>query len=310
MTPVVPLAPQRIAVIGREGQLARALIQALQAGGQLAIVIARPDVDLAEPASLRDAIIASRADAVVNTAAYTAVDRAEDEPDAAFAINATGAGAVAEAAAAIGAPVVHVSTDYVFDGGGSRPYLETDATAPLGVYGRSKLEGEVRVAAANPRHVILRTAWLVSPHGQNFVKTMLRLAADRPELRVVDDQHGCPTFAADLAHVIVQLLPRLISQAAIGQHHGIFHATNVGETTWCGFARAIMAGAAARGARGVPVAAIPTSAYPTKARRPAYSVLATGKLSAVYGVQLPPWTMSLEACLDDLIGQRLDPAAS
>lgn len=291
----------RCVIIGRDGQLARALARVLPAAGLDCAILARPEVDLARPAGLGAAIARLRPDVVVNAAAYTAVDRAEDEPELAFAVNATGAGALAAAADAAGAAIIHMSTDYVFDGTATRPYCETDATSPLGSYGSSKLAGEQLVATANPRHVILRTAWVASPDGSNFVRTMLRLAAERTELRVVDDQRGCPTFAADLAAAIAAVLPRL-GAAAPASHYGVFHVVGRGETTWCGFARRIMQGSAQRGGRSVPVVAITTRDYPTRARRPAYSVLSTERIADVHGIVMPEWETSLDQCLDVLIG--------
>ena len=300
----------RIAITGREGQVCQATTRLLRSHGHEVMVLARPDADLNNGASIDSAIREAKPDLVVNAAAYTAVDRAEDEPTVAHAINALGAEAVAAAAEAMGAPVIQFSTDYVFDGSKSTPYLETDATRPLGVYGATKLEGERRVAAANPRHVILRTAWVCSPYGNNFVKTMLRLAANRPELTVVDDQHGSPTFAADLAHVVVRLTPRLVSGEAPPETWGVFHATSAGKTTWCGFARAIMHGAEARGAMSVPVRGIKTKDYPAKARRPAYSLLSARKLEEVHGITMRPWEPALNLCLDELIGPLRDPKAT
>ncbi|MBX9682195.1 MAG: dTDP-4-dehydrorhamnose reductase [Hyphomicrobium sp.] len=294
--------PRRIAVIGRDGQLALALNRGLSEAGHEVIILSRPLVDLSCPNTVRDAIIASSPEIVVNAAAYTAVDKAEDEPDLARAVNADGAGAAAAAAAEIGAPIIHFSTDYVFDGSASRPYDENDPTGPLGVYGQSKLDGERMVSAANSRHVILRTAWVCSPDGTNFVKTMLRLAAERPRLRVVDDQRGSPTFADDLAAVVLQIIPRIGAQSATEHAFGIFHVASSGETTWCQFARAIMVGAQQRGAPHVPIDGITTADYPTKARRPAYSVLSTEKLRRVHGVRLPHWEAALSGCLDQLIG--------
>ncbi len=293
---------QPIAVTGRNGQVSHALTRLLRDQGFDVVVLARPDVDLADTAAVRRAILAARPAVVINAAAYTAVDKAEDEPEAAAAINAAGAEAVAAAAAEAGAPVIHFSTDYVFDGSKAAPYVETDPTGPLSVYGATKLEGERRVTAANPRHVILRTAWVCSPYGANFVKTMLRLAATRPELTVVDDQHGCPTFADDLADVVRQLIPKLATSNAPPEAFGVFHAANSGDTTWCGFARAIMAASQARGGPHVPVRAILTKDYPVKAKRPAFSRLSTGKLLAVHGIALRPWQPALEACLDELVG--------
>ncbi len=286
---------RRIAVTGRDGQVARAVHAALVRDGHDVITLSRPIVDLQNPASVRDAILATRPDLVINAAAYTAVDKAEDEPELAHSINADGAEAVSAAAGEIGAPIIHFSTDYVFDGSATQPYDETAPTAPLGVYGRTKRDGEQLVAAANARHVILRTAWVCSPTGSNFVKTMLRLAAERPALRVVDDQYGSPTFADTLADVVVHLIPRVLNPAADPATFGMFHATSAGDTTWCQFARRIMEGAAERGAPSVPVEAISTAEFPTKARRPRYSVLATTKLQSVHGVALRQWEVGLDA---------------
>jgi len=297
---VNPSAPH-IVVIGREGQVAHSLIETFPATGFRVAVLARPDVDLRDGPALRQAIRAMAPDVVVNAAAYTAVDRAEDEPDLAFAINAGGAEAIAQGAADCNAAVIHFSTDYVYAGNNSEPYLETDATGPIGVYGASKLEGERRVAKANPRHVILRTAWVCSPYGNNFAKTMLRLAASRPELGVVDDQHGNPTFAADIASAVADIAPRLLADGA-AERYGVFHCVNEGSASWCMFARAIMDGARLRGSPGVPVRAITTADYPTKAKRPAFSRLSTEKLHRVYGVRMRTWQLALSDCLDTLIG--------
>ncbi|MET0407093.1 MAG: dTDP-4-dehydrorhamnose reductase [Hyphomicrobium sp.] len=294
--------PGGILIIGRNGQLSRSLYEILTAHGSRVAQIGRPDVDLGNPESVKAAIRTAGPRVVVNAAAYTAVDRAEDEPEAAFAVNATGAEAVSAAAAAAGAAIIHVSTDYVFDGHKRSPYVETDATAPTGVYGESKLAGETRVATANPRHVILRTAWVFSPFGGNFVKTMLRLNNERPELNVVDDQHGNPTYAPDLAGVIRTLIERLDSAPDDPGLFGTFHAVNANDTTWFNFAAAIVDGAAQRGAPRAVVRPIGTKDYPTKARRPAYSVLSTDKLARVYGITLRPWSEALSDCLDRLVG--------
>jgi len=301
-------ALQRILVIGREGQVAQALRAALPTPGTEVIAVGRPDVDLLQAETVASAIRAVRPTLVVLPAAYTAVDRAEDEPDAAYAINAVAPGVIAAAAADVGAPIVHFSTDYVFDGSKATPYREDDATAPLGVYGASKLAGELAVARANPRHVILRTAWVCSPTGANFVKTMLRLAAERPALRVVADQHGAPTFAADLARAVSTIHGRLHDNgdAANDERWGVFHLASEGVTTWHGFAEAIVDGLARRGGLRVPVEAIATSELPTRARRPAYSKLATDKIARVYGVRMPDWRIGLEVCLDTLVGPVLD----
>ena len=296
----------RIVIIGRTGQVGRYLWDTLRAGGHDVIRLGRPEIDLEDPSTVTEAILGLRPEIVINSAAYTAVDKAEDEPLTAGAINVAGAEAIAKAATAVGAPIIHFSTDYVFDGQKGSPYRETDAVAPIGVYGRTKLAGEIRVARANPRHLVLRTAWICSPFGKNFVKTILRLAAEHPELRVVDDQRGNPTFAADLADVVAKLLPRIAEAPEGSQLFGLFHAVNQGDTTWYQFADAIMRGAACRGARHVPVRPITTEEYPTRVRRPAYSVLSTQKLDAVYGVHMRNWEVALSACLDQLIGPEND----
>lgn len=293
-------AARRIVLIGRNGQVSTSLFATLSAAGHQVIQLGRPEVDLARPDTVNDAILTARPEVVINAAAYTAVDRAEDEPLIAEAINATGAGVAASAAAKVGAPIIHFSTDYVFDGSKATPYVETDTPAPLGVYGRTKLAGEQLVAHANPKHIILRTAWVCSPHGNNFVRTMLRLAKERPELRVVDDQFGTPTFAADLADVVCQLLPQLEASSA-ADHFGIFHVVNEGETTWRKLAVAIMEGAAQRGGARVPVQPIRSEDYPSKAKRPANSVLATTKLHDVFGIRLRPWELALSECLDQIV---------
>lgn len=292
----------RIAVTGRDGQIARALAEIGQAEGIELVFLARPDVDLARPETVGPALRNANADAVINAAAYTAVDRAESEPDVADAVNAVGAGAVAAAAARLGLPVLHLSTDYVFDGASPRPYREDDATAPLGVYGRSKLRGEQAVAAANPAHAILRTAWVYSPFGQNFVKTMLRLAATRDEIGVVADQRGCPTSALDIAHALVAVARRAVGDDA-SSLHGVFHMTGQGEASWADVAEAIFAASAKLGGPVARVKRITSADYPTPAKRPANSRLDGARLAARYGLTLPVWTASLESCVARLLSE-------
>ncbi len=306
----LPLQPLRVLVAGREGQLAQALVPAFATAGWRVAAKGRADgLDLTGPAdAITEAVRAEAPDLVVNAAAYTAVDRAETEPAAASAVNRDGAAALAAAAAAVGAPVVHVSTDYVFDGAKGQPYAESDATAPIGAYGRSKLEGEAAVLAANPRAAVLRTSWVCSATGQNFLRTMLRLAEAREEVSVVDDQRGAPTFAADLAAAILAMAPRLAASPAGDEAFGVFHLSGAPDTTWHGFASAIFAGAAARGRRAPALRAIPTSAYPTPTRRPADSRLDCSRIAAVHGVRRPDWRPALERCLDDLLGDA--PAAA
>ena len=238
--------------------------------------------------------------AVINVAAYTLVDRAETEVAEAWRLNALGPAILASATCRRSVPLVYVSTDYVFDGTASRPYEESDPVAPLGVYGASKEGGEQAVRTASPRHAIIRTAWVVSAHRTNFVKTMLRLAGERDALRVVDDQLGCPTAAKDLAAVLATVALRLAHDPAAPT--GTYHAVNAGETSWCGFAREIMTQAEARGARYVPVEAISTKDFVTPARRPANSRLSTAKLDRDFGIRLRPWEDALSEILDELVG--------
>lgn len=249
-----------------------------------------------DPDSLAELVNRLAPDLVVNAAAYTAVDRAEDDQEAAFRANAEAPGALAEICAQREIPFVHFSTDYVFDGTGTRPYREDDATAPLGVYGASKLAGEEAVRAAGGRHLIFRTAWVYGVRGQNFLRTMLRLATERDELRVVGDQIGTPTPA----NLIADVTAAAISHAQ--PLSGTFHLTATGETSWHGFAEAIIDGATERGLlqRSPRVAAIGTADYPTRAKRPGYSCLDTGKLSKALGTSLLDWNEGLEKVLDDL----------
>jgi len=285
----------RLLVTGREGQVAQALL-AKQTDDLQIEALGRPTLDLTDPSSIDRAIAAFRPDVIVNAAAYTAVDKAESEEETAFAVNATGAGNVAAAAAAAGLPIIHISTDYVFPGDKATPYVETDPTGPQGAYGRSKLAGEVAVAAANPRHVILRTAWVYGPYGNNFLKTMLRLAATRDTLRVVADQHGTPTYAPDIAEGILAVAQQLVSDASAPS--GVFHMVSAGETTWAGFAEEIFRQSAALGGAAATVEPIGTSEYPTPARRPANSRLDTNLFTRTFGYRLPTWQSGIERCLE------------
>ncbi len=238
---------------------------------------------------------------MINTAAYTAVDKAESDVAAAWRLNALAPAILAAATKARGIPLVHVSTDYVFAGTKAEgAYGPDEPVDPRSVYGASKAAGEIAVRTGNPRHAILRTAWVVSPHRGNFVKTMLRLAAERDRLTVVDDQHGCPTSATDLAAALATVALRMAEDPAAPT--GTFHCVNDGSTTWCGFARAIVAGGAKRGGRAVPVEGIPTAAYPTPARRPSNSRLSTDSLREAYGILPRPWQDALDDILDRLAG--------
>jgi dTDP-4-dehydrorhamnose reductase len=277
----------RILVIGTRGQVATALAERARLRSDIELLaLGRPALDLEHPADIIQPILATRPDLVVNAAAYTAVDKAESEPERAFAINRDGAAAVAMAASQLGAPLVHLSTDYVFDGSKPTPYVETDATNPLNVYGRSKLAGEQAVLAAHPASLVLRTSWVFSPFGSNFVKTMLRLGAERDSLRIVADQIGNPTSALDIAEAILSLAPKL---AATRNRAGICHLTNAGSTSWHGFADAIFDHSARLGGPKPRLEAVTTADYPTPARRPSNSRLDTSALTERFGLALRPW---------------------
>lgn len=289
----------RLLVTGREGQVVMSLIERARELPDVEVVAAgRPELDLANPPSIRPIIERIKPDVVVSAAAYTAVDQAEDEPDTAFAINGAGAGAVSEAAANVGAPVIHLSTDYVFSGDGESAYLETDPTGPVSVYGKSKLEGERLVAAANPRHVILRTAWVYSPFGKNFVKTMLNAARTRDHLRVVSDQWGNPTSALDIADGVLAVASALHKEA---DEFGVFHMVGTGDINWSGFAEEIFAASRKHGGPSATIEAISTSEYPTKAVRPKNSRLSCQRLKDIYGVQLPEWRTSTDETVARLL---------
>lgn len=290
-----------ILILGGAGQVGTELQNpALWEAGTRLHAPTRTALDVTDAAAIDAALSARPYAAVVNAAAYTAVDRAESEIAAAWALNAVAPALLAAATARAGIPLVHVSTDYVFDGRTEAPCTPDTPVDPRSVYGASKAAGEIAVRSANPRHAILRTAWVVSPHRGNFVKTMLRLSNERERLSVVDDQHGNPTSAGDLAAGLAAIAQALARDptAPTGTHHFV----NAGATTWCGFARAIVAGAARRGGRSVPVDAIPTSAFPTPARRPAHSVLSTASLTAAYGLRPRPWAEALDDILDRLVG--------
>lgn len=289
----------RVAVTGTQGQIALCLRERAAEKAQI-VALGRPSLDLVDRASVRAALLDSRCDAIVNAAAYTAVDKAEQEEALAMRVNGEGAGHVAEAAAELGVPLLHFSTDYVFDGSAERPYREDDPTAPLGAYGRSKLDGEKRVAALCPNAAILRTAWVYSPFGANFVRTMLRLGETREEIGVVADQLGNPTSALDIADATLLIAARLVRDGA-PELRGVFHMTGAGEACWADVAEAIFARAAERGRRAARVRRITTADYPTPARRPANSRLDNAKLAHVHGVALPDWRRSLAACVDRLL---------
>ncbi len=289
----------RVTVTGTQGQIALSLLERGLAHASIDVTaLGRPDLDLERPETVEAALVAAKPGMVVNAAAYTAVDKAELEPDRAFAANRDGASAVARAAARLGVPLIHLSTDYVYPGDKTVPYVETDATGPTSVYGRSKFEGEQAVLAAHASAVIFRTSWVYSPFGANFVKTMLRLAKDRDVIRVVDDQQGNPTSAIDIADAILRIAPSLIEGGAKG---GIYHCCGEGSTTWRGFAEAIFAESNRRGGPSAKVEGIPTSQYPTPARRPLNSRMETAAFRQRFGFGLQPWEDALSETVARLI---------
>ena len=295
---------KRILLLGANGQLGTELRRSLAPLGEIVVATLSGRIDdaeceaadFADPQSLQPLVERVAPDIVVNAAAHTAVDRAEQERDLAFAINAEAPGVLARACAARGARLVHYSTDYVFDGRGTRPYREDDPTSPLGVYGHSKRAGELAVLGGSARHLLFRTAWVYAAHSHNFLRTMLRVGAERDELRVVADQVGTPTPAALIADVTAHALQ------GDPERSGVWHLTPTGQTSWHGFAEAIFEGAVARGllARRPKVEAITTADFPTPATRPAYSVLDCTALQRDFGIQLPDWREGLAQTLDRL----------
>lgn len=290
-----------ILVTGKDGQLGFELMRARWFPGVRLIGLARADLDIRDGRAVDRAVLDHQPALTINAAAYTNVDRAESEGDAAFAVNRDGVANVAMACAARDVPVIHVSTDYVFDGLKPSAYVEEDPIAPLNVYGESKAAGESALRAHNPRHVIIRASWLYGVHGRNFVKTMLRLAATRDEIAVVDDQWGSPTAAADLASAMVAIAR---SVAAGSGRWGTYHYSGDGDTTWYRFARAIFDIAGKGGAPVPRLRAIATGDYPTPARRPANSRLDCGLIESTYGVRRPAWQSSLSAVLQELSTAR------
>ena len=287
----------RILVTGRAGQLAASLVvEAAKRPGMELVALGRPELDLQQPESILNQIQTWQPDIIVNAAAYTAVDKAEAEPQLAFAVNRDGAALVARAAARMAVPYIHISTDYVFDGRKPAPYVENDATGPLNVYGRSKLEGERAVQEAHPRALILRTSWVFSSFGSNFLRTMLKIGATRPVLRIVGDQVGNPTSARDLAAAILQISPLLQ-----GEPGGLYHLTGEGSTSWHGFADVIFQESAKRGGPAPALEDISSADYNAAALRPANSRLECTAFKSRFGFGLRPWTEAaaetVEGCL-------------
>ncbi|MEJ5042423.1 dTDP-4-dehydrorhamnose reductase [Pseudomonas sp. B21-036] len=284
----------KILITGRNGQLAQALQQRLAGLGQVH-VLGREQLDLAEPERIRQVVRELSPDLLVNAAAYTAVDQAENEPALAFAINATAPGVLAEEAARLGVPLLHYSTDYVFDGSKATPYTEDDAPNPLSVYGRSKLAGEQAIHAVGAAHLTLRTSWVYSLHGRNFLLTMQRLLQEKPQLRVVADQIGAPTWAGSLAASTLALIQRW--QAGQAGAWGTYHMTAQGQTSWFGFAQAIGEHLKAQGRPCAQLLPIPSSEYPTPAQRPLNSRLDCSRLRQQWQVEQPDWRQALIECL-------------
>jgi dTDP-4-dehydrorhamnose reductase len=291
---------RRILVTGQGGQLATGLQEALPAQGFEALLVGQPDFEFDKPETVVAHFAALQPDAVVNCAAWTAVDAAEDDEAGAFRANALGPALIARLCAEAAIPLIQISTDYVYDGLKGAPYVETDAPNPLGAYGRTKLAGEWAALAANPQTVVLRTAWVFAPVGRNFVKTMLAVGATRPELRVVADQHGHPTAAPDLADAIAAVLERIHATGWQPQYRGVFHAMAAGSVTWHGFAEAIFAAAQPYGGPMPKVHPIETHEYPVKATRPADGRTDATKLRDTFGVKLPTWQQGLQRVMKAL----------
>ncbi len=284
-------------ILGSSGQVAHAL-KASSTYVQ-AIALGRPDIDLTDAESVRAAIAAHRPDIVINAAAYTAVDKAESEAETAFALNRDGPAAAAKAAYEAGAAFLHLSTDFVFDGTKQAPYLESDPTSPLGVYGQSKHEGEWAVADAHRQAVIVRLSWVYGAHGANFAKTMLRLAADREEIGVVDDQRGRPTAAEDIAPALWTLARGLVAMG--DSPHQLYHLGPQGEASWADFAAAIMDASKATGGPSAIIKRIMTADYPTPAKRPANSVLDCTRIQQDWGITLPQWEESCQRVVTEIV---------
>ncbi len=294
----------RLLITGSHGQVARCFLEAAPASpGITACAIGRPALDICSTPTIERAIADIQPNVIINTAAYTAVDDAEGEPERAHALNCEGARLLSEAANRRGVPIIHISTDYVFDGLKSSAYLESDLTAPASIYGRTKLDGERAVAAANPKHIILRTAWVYSPFGKNFVKTILNNAAKGNPLRVVEDQIGSPTYAPHLVEAILAIAEQITGPAAKTDAWGVYHAAGQGTASWFDVAREILARSKDEGGPQTALSAIGTDGYPTRAARPKNSILDCTKMKRVFGTKLPPWQTGVALCVRRLLVQ-------
>lgn len=301
----------RILLTGVIGQVGGELLPLLQPFGSV-IAADLPSFDFLDPASVRRFARDCKPHWIVNPAAYTAVDKAESEYDLAYAINAEAPRVLGEVAAELGIPVIHFSTDYVFSGAGTKPWVETDETGPLGVYGATKLAGERALAATGAAHLIFRTSWVYGTRGKNFLLTILPLAFQKDELRIVNDQHGAPTWARDLARMVAHVMGKIKQKSAasgkshedeVRAVHGIYHCVNAGETTWFGFAQEFLrlAAAARPGASIARLVPISSSEYPTSAKRPANSRLDCGRLREVFGFTMPAWQESAGAVVSEVL---------
>ena len=303
----------RILLTGSDGQVGRALSTVLSALGEVTATD-RTALDLSQPGQVGSKVRVLRPDLIINAAAYTDVERAESEEELAFTVNAESVGELARTGRALGIPLVHYSTDYVFDGSKASPYVEEDRTAPLSVYGRSKLEGETRIRESGCAHLILRTSWVYAATGRNFLQTMLRLSGERDELRIVEDQIGAPTFADFIATATAQMIRQRESNDALGervQRGETVHLVNSGATNWLGFASAIFDHPVVRARYRVPrLVGINSSEYPTRAIRPKNSVLSTEKARTVWNLSVPDWRESLEECLSLLEPDHALPKSS
>jgi dTDP-4-dehydrorhamnose reductase len=293
--PAMPNPTLRILLTGSNGQVGRALQQTLPPLGKV-VALDRSALDLANRDAIRNAVRECRPQLIINAAAYTAVDRAETEPDLAMAVNGIAPGVLAEEAHRINAVLLHYSTDYVFDGTKTTPYLETDKPSPLNVYGKTKLAGEDAIRATGAAHYILRTSWVYAAEGANFLNTILRLANERPELRIVNDQTGAPTWAGAIADLTAQLLAT--GQRGENPSYGLYNLTASGAVTWFGFAQAILAEAQKTADRAMPrLTPITTAEYPLPARRPANSRLDTTRLNETFGIRPAPWQDMMAQCM-------------
>jgi dTDP-4-dehydrorhamnose reductase len=288
----------RILLFGSKGQLGAELLPLLTSAADV-VALSHQDVDLANQDAVRQAIRATTPQLIVNAAGYTAVDRAESEPDLAYAVNAAAPAAMAESALPLDAWFIHFSSDYVFDGSGNVPWREDDPTGPLNVYGRAKLAGEQAIAASRCRHLIFRTSWIYAAHGNNFLRTMLRLGAEKPALRIVNDQIGAPTSATEVAGAVTRIIARLQDPAVPSLQSGIYHMTCSGATSWFGFASAIFEKVKDRFPT-PSLVAIPSAEYPTAAARPLHSVLDCGKLERETGIRLAEWQEALDRVIAEL----------